>query len=232
MDQRLGPRRAAGHVDVDRQELVRARDQRVVVEDAGARRAGAHRDHPLRLEHLVVDAADDRRHLDRDAAREDQHVGLARRRAEDLGAEARAVVARRDDRHHLDRAAGEAEGGGPERVRARPVERLLERRREHAAPRRTASRSAPSRSPRSRSRARSWRVRKSSRRRRRPTTFSRFISTRALLAATRTRTRPPAARRRQGLDRARRRPRPSGGRPPGRGRSTSTSKRMNSIAIR
>ena len=131
VDQRLRPRRAAGHVDVDGQELVGALHERVVVEDAGARGAGPHRDHPLRLEHLVVDAADDRRHLDRDAAGEDQHVGLARRGAEDLGAEARRVVARRDHRHHLDRAAGEPEGGRQERVRARPVERLLERRGEH-----------------------------------------------------------------------------------------------------
>ena len=67
--------------------------------------------------------------------------------------------ARADDRHHLDRAAGEAEGGGEERVAARPV----------AAPSSVVvitrsstycSSSSPSRSPRSMSRARSWRMRK------------------------------------------------------------------------
>ena len=83
---------------------------RVVVEDAHRGRAGAHRDRPLGLEHLVVDAPDDRRHLDRDAARQDEQVGLARRGAEGLEAEARDVHARGDDRHHLDRAAGQAEG--------------------------------------------------------------------------------------------------------------------------
>src|SRR3954471_19240960 len=61
--ERLRPRRAARDVDVDRQELVHALDERVVVEHAGARGAGTHRDHPLGLEHLVVDAPDDRRHL-------------------------------------------------------------------------------------------------------------------------------------------------------------------------
>src|SRR3954454_5498475 len=61
--ERLGTRRAAGDVDVHGQELVNPLDNRVVVEHAGARRAGAHRDDPLRLEHLVVDAPDDRRHL-------------------------------------------------------------------------------------------------------------------------------------------------------------------------
>ena len=130
VEERLGAGRAAGHVDVDRQELVGALDDGVVGEHAARRRAGAHRDDPLRLEHLVVEAADDRRHLDRDAAREDQHVRLARRGAHRLGAEARDVVARRDDRHHLDRAAGEAEGRGEDRVRPPPVEDLVEAGRE------------------------------------------------------------------------------------------------------
>src|SRR3954454_22099828 len=60
--ERLRARRAARHVQVDWHELVRRHD-RVVVEDALRGRAGPHRDGPLRLEHLVVDAADDRGHL-------------------------------------------------------------------------------------------------------------------------------------------------------------------------
>ena len=96
---------------------------RVVVEHAAGARAGAHRDHPLRLEHLVVDLAQRRGHLVHDAAGDDQQVGLARRRAERLHPEARDVVARRDDRHHLDRAAGEPERVGPHRLRLRPARR-------------------------------------------------------------------------------------------------------------
>src|SRR4051794_11421853 len=129
--ERLGPRRAAGHVHVDWHELV-GRHDRVVVEDAHARRAGAHRDRPLRLEHLVVDAPDDRRHLDADAAAEDQQVGLARGGAECLEPETRDVHARGDDRHHLDRAAGKAERRREHRVAARPADGLVERRRDHA----------------------------------------------------------------------------------------------------
>src|SRR5436190_14775091 len=52
--ERLGPRWAARHVHVDGQELVDALDNGVVVEHAGARGARAHRDDPLRFEHLVV----------------------------------------------------------------------------------------------------------------------------------------------------------------------------------
>ena len=68
----------------------------------------------------------------RDATAQDQQVGLARRGAEGLEAEARDVDARGDDRHHLDRAAGEAERRGEQRVGARPGDGLVHRRREHA----------------------------------------------------------------------------------------------------
>src|SRR4051794_8758136 len=123
--ERLGPRRAAGHVHVHRHELV-GRDDGVVVEHAHRARARAHGDRPLGLEHLVVDAPDDRGHLDADAAAEDQEVGLARGGAEGLEAEARHVDAGGDEAHHLDRAAREAEGGGEQRVAARPVQRAVE----------------------------------------------------------------------------------------------------------
>src|SRR3954452_12996142 len=129
VDERLGAGWAAGDMDVDRHELV-GRDDRVVVEDAHRARAGAHRERVLRLEHLVVDAPDDRGHLDADAARQDDHVGLARGGAERLEAEARDVQARGDDRHHLDRAAGEAERQREDRVAATPRDGLVERRRD------------------------------------------------------------------------------------------------------
>ena len=129
--QRLRARRAAGDVDVDRHELVRRHD-RVVVEHAHRGRARAHGDGPPRLEHLVVDAPHDRRHLDRDAARQDQQVGLAGGGAERLAAEARHVHARAHERHHLDRAAREPERAREDRVGGGPVAGLLERRREDA----------------------------------------------------------------------------------------------------
>src|SRR4051794_24549182 len=127
VDQGLGPRRAAGHVDVDRQELVGARHHRVVVEHPRARGAGAHRDHPLGLEHLVVDAPDDRRHLDRHATGEDQQIGLPGREAHHLGAESGQIVSRRSEhRDHLDPAAGQAEAERPDRVAPCPGLRLLQ----------------------------------------------------------------------------------------------------------
>ena len=78
----------------------------------GARRAGAHRDHPLRLEHLVVerrmigailiDTRPDR--ISRSAWRGETRNTSAPKRARSY--------ARGDDRHHLDRAAGEPEPSG------------------------------------------------------------------------------------------------------------------------
>src|SRR5919107_5717561 len=58
VDERLRPRGTAGHVHVNRKELVGALDDGVVVEHPGTRRARAHRDDPLRLEHLLVEAPD------------------------------------------------------------------------------------------------------------------------------------------------------------------------------
>ncbi len=116
VDQHLRPRRAAGQVHVDRHDVVDALDDRVVVEHAAAAGADAHREHPLGLGHLVVDLAQHRRHLLADPAGHDHQVGLARGGAEDLHAEAGEVVAGPAGRHHLDGAAGQAEGGRPERA--------------------------------------------------------------------------------------------------------------------
>src|SRR5207253_5355971 len=57
---------------------------------------------------------------------DDHQIGLARRRAEDFGAEPRDVVPRGGGRHHLDRAAREAEAHRPDRRLARPVEHAID----------------------------------------------------------------------------------------------------------
>ena len=153
---RFGSGRAPGYVDVDRDDLVHALQGRVVVEHPTRARARAHRDHPLRFEHLVVDLTEWRRHLVHDAARDDEEVGLPGRRTERLHAEPRDVVARRDDRHHLDRAAGEAERIRPHRLRLRPGDGLAGAWSASAGPR---ARRPPPRTPlgpyRARARARS-----------------------------------------------------------------------------
>ena len=128
VEQHLGPRRAAGQVDVDRDDVVDALDDRVVVEHAAGAGAHAHRDDPLGVGHLVVDLAHDRGHLLRHPAGDDHQVGLARRGGEPLHAEPGDVVVGGADGHHLDRAAGEAEGGRPDRGLAHVADDVLERR--------------------------------------------------------------------------------------------------------
>ena len=78
-------RRSAGSPDVDvhRHDAVAAAHHRIrIVVVAAAVGAAAHRDHPLRVGHLVVDLAQRRRHLVDQGAGHDHHVGLPRRRAE------------------------------------------------------------------------------------------------------------------------------------------------------
>ena len=118
-----GRGRAAGHVDVDGDELVDALGHgvRVPVRATGVG-AGAERDDVLRLGHLVVEAPDRRGHLVGDRAGDDHEVGLARARSERDDAEADEVVAPHRGRDELDGAAGEAEVEDPQRVAAAPVE--------------------------------------------------------------------------------------------------------------
>ncbi len=127
MQQRLGPRRATGCIHVDRNNLVDALHDGVVVEHAAAGRAHTHRQHPLGLHHLVVDLAQHGCHLLADAARNDHQIGLARRCAERLHAEAGQVVVGRARRHHLDGAAGEPEGGRHQAAPTRPLHQFLHR---------------------------------------------------------------------------------------------------------
>ena len=128
-EQRLRPRRAARHVDVDGDDLVDALGDRVAVPvRAAAVGAAAHRDHVLRLGHLLVEAQDRRRHLVGDRAGDDHQVGLARARRQRDDTEAHHVVAgRREGRAHLDGAAREAPLVHPHRVGAPDVEQLVDR---------------------------------------------------------------------------------------------------------
>src|SRR5580692_5692891 len=52
VDQLFWSRRAAGNVDVDRDHLVHALHQRIVLKYPARRGAGSHRQNPLRLRHL------------------------------------------------------------------------------------------------------------------------------------------------------------------------------------
>src|SRR6185437_1209639 len=68
----------------------------------------------------------DGRHLLRDAPRNDHQVGLARRRAENFGTEARYIVLGRGRGHHLDRAACEPHRQRPHAGRLRPARDVVE----------------------------------------------------------------------------------------------------------
>ena len=62
----------------------------------------------------------------RHATGDDHQIGLARRRAENLGAETSDVIAIGGHGHHLDGATSQAKSQGPERTLARPVYSLIE----------------------------------------------------------------------------------------------------------
>src|SRR2546421_10654146 len=124
IDQGLRPDRASGDEDVRRNEGVRTLHDavRVVIRSA-ANRALAHRDDPLWLRHLLVQAADGRSQLQRNRAVQQEDVALPRGGAIDH-AEAFHVVPGIRGRGHLDRATHDAKVQGPCGVPFRPVEEL------------------------------------------------------------------------------------------------------------
>src|SRR6266542_6953290 len=86
LGERFGTGRAPRHIHVDRDDRVHALERRVAVPElAAGARAVAHRDHPLRLGHLLVQPAQPRGHLVGHRAGHDHHVGLPGARAEHLG---------------------------------------------------------------------------------------------------------------------------------------------------
>src|SRR6185295_12811377 len=102
-----------------------------VVVVTAAVRARAHREHPARLGHLVVDLAQRGRHLVAQRAGHDHQVALAWAGTEQH-AEAVDVVARRTGVHHLDRAARQTEGHRPQRSGLRPVDQRIDAGRDEA----------------------------------------------------------------------------------------------------
>src|SRR6476646_3639583 len=122
LDQRLWARRAAGHVDIHRHERVHALHRVITIVELTTRGGAlAHRDDPLGIGHLLIQTDKARPHLDRDGARDDHQVSLARAGAEDLRAKAREIVVRLPGGDHLDGAAGEAIAQWPDRAAARVV---------------------------------------------------------------------------------------------------------------
>src|SRR3954447_4513250 len=128
VQQRLGARRAAGHGDVDGDQLVDSLGDRVAVPvGTAAVGTGAHRDDVLRFGHLLVETQDRGRHLVGDGAADHHQVRLAGTGRERDHAEADEVVPGHRRSNELDRAAGEAEVEDPEAVAAAPVQDKTDR---------------------------------------------------------------------------------------------------------
>src|SRR2546422_6273785 len=126
VDQGLRAHGTPGDEDVRRDERVRALDDAVrIVVGTAADRALPHRDDPLRLRHLFVQAADRRAELQGDRPVQEEDVDLAGGRTVD-DAEPLRVVPRVARRRHLDRAAHDPEVERPRAVPLGPVQELVD----------------------------------------------------------------------------------------------------------
>ena len=127
VEQRLGRRRAAWHIDVHRDHAIAAAHHRIgIVVVAAAIGARAHRHNITRLGHLVVDLAQRRGHLVGQRTRNDHYVRLARRGAR-CQTKALDVIARHGHLDHFDGAARQTERHPHQRTGAGPVDQLVRR---------------------------------------------------------------------------------------------------------
>ena len=124
--QRLARRRTPRHINIHRHNpIAPPRDTITIMIIPAPIRATAHRHHPPRVRHLIVDLAQGWGHFVGKGAGNDHDVGLAGGGAEDY-AKAVLIVAGGGKVHHFDGAASEAEGHGPEGALAGPVGDLVE----------------------------------------------------------------------------------------------------------
>ena len=129
---RFGPRRTAGYIDIDRQNLVHAVQHVVrLLEGSAADGAAAHGDHILRIGHLVVKAPEHRGHFVGDGAGDHDEVGLTRRGAGHFEPKPGEIVTRRAHGHELDAAAARGEGQRPQAVAAAPLDQLVQTAHDH-----------------------------------------------------------------------------------------------------
>src|SRR5260370_72825 len=102
-------------------------NQGVISEDPGRSGASDHRNHPFRLGHLLIQPADHRCHLVRNAPRDNHQIRLPGRTAHHFSAEARDVKSRPNHGHHFDRATCQPKRHRPNGILAAPVDGFVER---------------------------------------------------------------------------------------------------------
>jgi len=122
----LRPGRAAGHIDIHRQDLINTLDHTVHIIHAAGIRAAAHGDNPAGLGHLFIKTQHRRCHLLENRTRYHHQVGLARGAAQDFGAEAGDIVPGSKRGHHFNETAGQAEEHRPEGIGPPPVDEIIQ----------------------------------------------------------------------------------------------------------
>src|SRR5215213_5622455 len=125
VDQLLRARWASGNIDIDRYNFVHSLHHCIIVEVTAYSGACAHRNHPVRCRHLVIELTDNWCHFTRNATCDNHQIRLARAGSVQLHTEARQVVVGSLRRHHLNGATSETKEQRPCRSGACPVDALF-----------------------------------------------------------------------------------------------------------
>ncbi len=123
VDDLLGSRRAARHINIDRNDFIDALQNRIRVKNAARRRASSDRQNPFWLSHLDINLLQNRPHFFRNRAHDHQKIGLPRRKTEPFHAKTSQIVVRPHRRHELDAAARSRKRQRPNRVGSSQTDR-------------------------------------------------------------------------------------------------------------
>jgi len=125
VEDRLGPGRAPGDVDIHRQNLVHPLDNAVHIIHPAAVGTGPHGNDPLGFRHLLEKPQDDRGDFLEHGSGNDKKVGLARGAPQDFGPETGDVVPGGKGNGLFNKTAGQPEEHGPKAVLAGPVDQEI-----------------------------------------------------------------------------------------------------------
>jgi hypothetical protein len=122
----LGPGRASGNVNIDRQDLIDTLDHAIDIVHTAAVGARPHGHDPLGFGHLLVKAKNDGCYLFKDGPGRNEQIRLTGRASQNFGPESPDVVSGRVGYHLLDKTTGQSEEHRPEAVLSRPVDDVVD----------------------------------------------------------------------------------------------------------
>src|SRR3989338_7040350 len=109
------------NINIDGNNFIDPLNRMIVVIKSTGRRTDTVSNNPFRIRHLIVNTFQNRSLFITHGSHDEQEIGLARRKADELSTKTRNIITTRNSPHKLNRAAGGSKRKRPERILSRPV---------------------------------------------------------------------------------------------------------------